>query len=118
MAALLLKKDRAGEGLYAAQIYRPGQVVVEFEEVAWRPARDRYTVEHPFGGHLFHPILAKAAHSCEPSCRISFPDRAMIAVRTIGPGEPITFDYQTTDRQISQPFDCHCGSRRCRGRIK
>lgn len=116
-SALMLKKDRTGEALYATRRYRTGEVVFEFEHVALRPERDRHTVEHPFGGHLFHPILAKTAHSCEPNCRIAVLDRMMIAIRDIAPGEPITFDYLSTERRISHPFDCLCGSRRCRGRI-
>jgi hypothetical protein len=118
MSALIMKKDRTGEGLYACRRYRPGETVFAFEHVAMRPERDRYTVEHPFGGHLFHPVLAKTAHSCDPNCRISILDRAMVAVRTIAPGEPITFDYHSTERRLSHPFDCLCGSARCRGRIE
>lgn len=118
MTALILKKDTTGEALYAAQSYRPGEVVLKFEHVAWRPARDRYTVEHPFGGHLFHPILAKTAHSCEPNCRISFPDRTLVAVRSIAPGDAITFDYKSTESRMSHPFVCLCGSGQCRGRIE
>jgi hypothetical protein len=116
--ALMVKRDHTGQGLYAARRYQPGEVVLSFEHVVWRPARDRYTVEHPFGGHLFHPILAKTAHSCEPNCRISFSDRAMIAISPIASGDAITFDYQSTERRISHPFDCLCGSRRCRRRIE
>jgi len=118
MSALIVKKDRTGEGLYAGRTYRSGEAVVEFEQVGWRSQRDRYTVEHPFGGHLFHPVLAKTGHSCEPNCRVSFPDRALLAARSIAAGEPITFDYLTTEHRISYPFNCLCGSRRCRGRIE
>jgi hypothetical protein len=105
------------EGLYAARCFRPGERVLELDEVTWRPERDRETVEHPFGGHLHHPVLAKAAHSCAPNCRVSFPDRALIAATTIASGEAVTIDYQSTDRRISRPFDCHCGAHGCRGRI-
>jgi hypothetical protein len=112
MAALMLKKDHTGEGLYAARTYRPGDIVVEFEQVEWRSERDRYTVEHPFGGHLFHPVLAKTAHSCEPNCRVSFRDRALVAIKPIIAGGQISFDYRSTEHQISHPFDCLCGSRR------
>jgi hypothetical protein len=117
MAALILRKDHTGEGLYAARFYHPGEVVLAFDEVEWRAERDRHTIEHPFGGHLFHPILARAAHGCEPNCRISFTDRALVALKTITAGESITFDYRSTESRLSHPFDCLCGSRRCRGRI-
>ena len=101
MAALMLKKDHTGEGLYAARTYRPGDIVVEFEQVEWRSERD-----------LFHPVLAKTAHSCEPNCRVSFRDRALVAIKPIIAGGQISFDYRSTEHQISHPFDCLCGSRR------
>jgi hypothetical protein len=118
MSPLMLRKDLTGEALYAGRAYRPGEAVLEFEGIAWRSARDRHTVEHPFGGHVFHPVLAKTSHSCEPNRRVSFPDRALIAVRPIASGEPVTFDYKTTERRISFPFDCLCGSPNCRRRIE
>ena len=118
MTALILKKGHAGERLHAVRRYRPGEVVFDFEQVAWRPARDRHTVEHPFGGHIFHPTLAKVSHSCDPNCRISFPYRAVVAIRSIEPGELISVDYQSTEHSISHPFDCLCGAPRCRGRIE
>ena len=106
-----------GERLYAVRRYGAGEVVLEFEQVAWQPTRDRYTVEHPFGEHFHHPLLAKVSHSCEPNCRVSFRDRTLVAIRPIAPGDPITFDYQSTETRISRPFDCDCGSPACRGRI-
>jgi hypothetical protein len=116
-APLIVKQDATGEALYATRAYRPGDVVFHFQEVEWRPKRDRYTVQHPSGGHIFHPVLAKTAHSCEPNCCIDLPDRAMVAIRPIAAGEAISFDYETTESWFSHPFWCQCGSRRCRGRI-
>jgi len=110
-------KDEGGEELHAARAYRPGDVVFRFEEAEWRAQRDRDTVQHLNGGHVFHPILARTAHSCEPNCCISFPATAMVAIRAIAAGEAITYDYETTETWFSHPFWCRCGSRRCRGRI-
>lgn len=116
-ASLLLKTDHTGEALYATRAYWPGDRVLRFDQLAWRPLRDRYTVQHPHGGHIFHPVLAKVSHACEPNCRVSFPDRALFAIRPILPGEPITFDYRSTESRLSHPFQCLCGSSRCRGWI-
>ena len=117
MAALSLKTDATGEALYASRSYQIGETVVDFGDAVVRAERDKYTVERPGGGHLFHPVLAKTSHGCEPNCRISFPDQAMIAVRPIAAGEAITFDYMTTESAITHPFDCLCGCSNCRGRV-
>jgi len=92
-------------------------VVFRFEDLEWRTHRDQHTVEHPNGQHFFHPTLAKTAHSCDPNCCIDLHDRVMVAVRPIAAGEPISFDYETTETWFTHPFWRLCGSRRCRGRI-
>jgi tyrocidine synthetase-3 len=114
---LLLKRDATGEALYSTRAYWPEDLVLRFDRLTWRPMRDRYTVQHPAGGHIFHPILAKVSHACEPNCRVSLRERALFAVRPILPGEAITFDYQTTESRLSHPFQCVCRSPRCRGWI-
>ena len=116
-AHLLLRKDLTGEALYATRAYWPEDEVLRFDRLVWRPVRDRYTVQHPSGGHIFHPTLAKVSHACEPNCRVSFRERALVAVTPILPGEAITFDYQSTESRLSHPFQCLCGSPRCRGWI-
>ena len=117
LAALLVKRREDGEAVLATRPYRPGDLVFRFEEAEWRPQRDGDTVEQPAGGHLYHPLLARTGHSCEPNCCVSFPDRALVAIRPIEPGEAITYDYESTESWFSHPFWCQCGSRRCRGRI-
>ncbi len=110
-------KDEGGETHRAVRAYRPGDVVFRFDEVEWRTQRDRDTVQHLRGGHFFHPLLARTGHSCEPNCCVSFPTHSVVAVRAIAAGEPITYDWETTETWFSHPFWCRCGSRRCRGRI-
>ena len=52
-------------------------------------------------------------HSCDPSARIV--GREVRALRAILPGDEITFDYDTTEMEMAEPFDCQCGSVGCRG---
>jgi hypothetical protein len=112
-----VRRDRTGLSLYALRPYAPGDVVLEFRNLTWRIDRDQFTVEHPSGAHVFHPLLAKAAHSCEPNTRLDLRQRVMLATRAIRPDDCISFDYASTERRISHPFDCLCRSRACRGRI-
>ncbi|MBL8856947.1 MAG: SET domain-containing protein-lysine N-methyltransferase [Planctomycetes bacterium] len=50
-------------------------------------------------------------HSCEPNA--AFRGLELVAIRSIAPGESITFDYDTTEWEIAAPFRCHCGGRDC-----
>lgn len=55
-------------------------------------------------------------HSCEPTAAIRGMD--VVALREIGQWEEITFDYDTTEYDMAEPFDCRCGNLLCRGRIQ
>jgi tyrocidine synthetase-3 len=114
---VVVRKHPTGEALYATRPFCAGEAVFWFEEVERRAARDRDTVQHPDGDHIYHPLLAAAAHCCEPSCCISFTDAAVVALREILPGEAITFDYETTEDAFANPFWCRCGAPGCRVRI-
>jgi SET domain-containing protein len=55
-------------------------------------------------------------HSCEPNCCLSRDEtRAFIlTLRTIGPGEELTYDYEY---DVSENLPCRCEAPGCRGRL-
>lgn len=55
-------------------------------------------------------------HHCEPSTVIR--DRAVTALRDIARGESVTFDYNTTEYDLAEPFECHCRSAQCVGVVR
>jgi hypothetical protein len=55
-------------------------------------------------------------HSCEPNAAIR--NRDVFALRNIDPWEQVTFNYNTTEFEMAEPFDCRCGSQRCIGRVR
>jgi hypothetical protein len=55
-------------------------------------------------------------HSCDPNTVIS--NREVIALREIAPWTDITFNYNSTEYDMAEPFDCHCGAARCFGVIR
>jgi hypothetical protein len=55
-------------------------------------------------------------HSCHPNCIIQ--NRAVIALRVIEPGEELTFDYDSNEYDMAEPFDCNCGSAACARTIR
>lgn len=60
-------------------------------------------------------------HSCSPNCYIDFDQLALVALRDIGAGEELTFDYNTSEYDLVDqgcPFTCLCGSQKCVGEVK
>ena len=55
-------------------------------------------------------------HHCEPTTVIR--NREVIALRRIAEGEGVTFDYNTTEYDMAEPFHCHCGSVHCVGVVR
>lgn len=55
-------------------------------------------------------------HACAPSTFIR--DREVIATRDIAALEGVTFDYNTTEYDMAEPFRCHCGSAQCVGLVR
>lgn len=55
-------------------------------------------------------------HACEPATAIR--EREVIALRDLARGDGVTFDYNTTEYDMAEPFRCHCGSARCVGLVR
>ncbi len=56
-------------------------------------------------------------HSCQPNAGFSG-QIALTALRDIGPGEEICFDYAMSESSVFAEFDCRCGAPLCRGRVR
>jgi uncharacterized protein len=54
-------------------------------------------------------------HSCEPNCEVDEIDGRvwLFAIRNIGAGEELVWDYNLYDDE--DPAPCHCGAPKCRG---
>jgi len=55
-------------------------------------------------------------HGCEPTTRIV--DREVVALRDIAPLEAVSFDYNTTEYDMAEPFQCRCGAPSCVGLVR
>lgn len=55
-------------------------------------------------------------HACDPTALIRV--RNVIARRDIEPGEAVTFNYNTTEYDMAEPFRCNCQSAMCVGIVR
>lgn len=57
-------------------------------------------------------------HSCSPSAYVSVEDLTARALYDLEPGEEVTYNYNTTEFEISSPFQCHCQAENCLSDIR
>lgn len=55
-------------------------------------------------------------HSCEPNAGLRG-QITLVALRDIGPGEEVCFDYAMSDCSSYDEFECACGAPNCRRRV-
>lgn len=133
--AYVVQPRNGSYAMFAARRLRAGELVFRGEERAqrivtrahvessWSEAdRDTfYRYAYPVGPDVF--ILwdtdpaewAPQNHACDPNT--AFAGLNVVTTRDVEPGAELTLDYATCYDSRMVPFDCACGSPRCRGRI-
>jgi len=128
-----------GRGVFALRRIRKGTRIIEYlgDRISHREADRRYEAKRPDDNHTFLFIVDRGVvidagidgndarfinHSCDPNCESLIEDRRVFveAVRTIQPGEELTYDYQIgRDRDdppnVDEIYRCRCGAASCRG---
>lgn len=128
-----------GMGTFATQRIRKGTRIVEYlgERITPKEADERYDDDHTQDSRVLLFVVDKRTvidagvggnearfinHSCEPNCEAVIDARRIFieALRTISPGEELTYDYNLTrdeqdDPQTETEYACHCGAPACRG---
>ena len=133
-----------GRGVFALRRIRKGTRIIEYlgDRVSHREADRRYenkrsaTITRSCSSSIAASVIDGGSngndarfinHSCDPNCESVIEDRRVFieAMRTIQPGEELTYDYQigrdrTDPPDIDEIFACHCGAgtaaARCSGR--
>jgi uncharacterized protein len=128
-----------GMGVFASRRIASGTRIIEYlgERVSHSEADQRYESKDRLDNHTFLFIVDRRTvidagvhgnearfinHACQPNCESVIEDARVFieALRTIQPGEELTYDYQI-QREADDPpdvdaiFACHCGFAKCRG---
>jgi uncharacterized protein len=128
-----------GRGAFAVRQIRKGTRIVEYlgDRLTHRQADERYEDKSARDNHTFLFIVDRGVvidggvtgndarfinHSCDPNCESVIEDRRVFieAIRTVKPGDELTYDYQIgRDRSdppdVDEIFACRCGAASCRG---
>ena len=128
-----------GYGVFATRRIRKGTTVVEYlgDRVSHAQADARYEDKDPDDNHTFlFTVDSKTVidggvngndaryinHGCDPNCESTTLNKRVFieAIRTIQPGEELSYDYQIQRDKDDAPnvdevFACRCGAASCRG---
>ncbi len=125
----------SGYGIFAAMAFETGDIVFTGEERAHRVVTQRHVDDtwssddrtlfrhyaYPLSSEVYAlwdadpTIWAPQNHSCEPNTE--FVGLNVVALREIALGDELTIDYARSMNELSESFDCRCGTPSCRGRI-
>jgi len=128
-----------GKGVFATRRIRKGTRIVEYlgERVSHAESDRRYEGHDVNDNHTFLFIVDRGIvidagvngnearfinHSCDGNCESVIEKRRVFieAIRTIEPGEELSYDYQIgrdadDPANVDEIYCCLCGSAQCRG---
>lgn len=99
--------------------FLPSEVVQRFRARQWLSRPTRHSVQVGAAEHILlaPECLQFINHGCDPNVVFDTEAGAVVAIRTIEPGDEVLLFYPSTEWSLSSPFDCACGSPRCIGRV-
>jgi hypothetical protein len=124
---IAVEETSQGRRLIAAAPMAAAEIILRLDG-ATVAAPTRYSVQVTETTHVAPPdpndvreMIARYPwcfmnHSCAPTAYIQ--NRRVIALHPLHPGDAVTFDYNTTEAAMAEPFSCHCGAPECIGTIR
>lgn len=106
--------------LFALRSYQPGEVIADFSAGTISSEPTYLTVQVDVDIHitLSPEFLQYINHSCDPNVFFNTTTMQLIALREVSTEEEMTFFYPSTEWEMTQSFNCYCGSPACIGEIK
>src|SRR5262245_2833050 len=107
-----------GAAVLAVQALAPGMSVGSLTGTLTH-FPDPYTIQIDAHTHLLPDgqLWRYLNHSCTPTCRIDFSTWTLVTTRAIQCHEELTFNYLTTEWDMTAPFMCQCGTLNCYGYV-
>ncbi len=81
------------------------------------PGQDTIQVDERFHISAAGSPWRSIRHSCDPNCAVNFNTWTFYATRPIEAGTDLTYNFLTTEWELTAPFRCACGARCCQGDI-
>jgi SET domain len=102
-----------GRAVYAAAPIGAGEMVLALPPV-FDDAPGRHTIQISERRHqaFTGDVDDFLNHSCAPTCRVDAAGLRVVALVPLGVGQELTFNYLTTEWDLTEPFVCSCEGQR------
>ena len=117
-AVRVMGDELSGRRVTATRAIQAGEVLADLRAAHPASAPTRFTVqvgEHAHIDGLWQFTFLN--HSCAPNVHVDAIAMSIWALRDISEGEELGYFYPSTEWQMAEPFDCHCGAEGCIGRV-
>lgn len=124
----LVEVHPKGLGVIATKFFRKGTIVSKllYDSIVPREGKGKYYLQiwedcFANNGVRLNTIDNYLNHSCDPNTIVNVPRSNFTAIKDIPPGKEITWNYLTTEYDLSkdgEDFLCQCGAENCIGVIE
>ena len=115
IAEVRQKISNEQNALFSLRPYQPGEVIADFSAGTISAEPTYLTVQVGVGKHItLQPeFLQYINHSCDPNVFFDTTSMQLVALRELDKEEEMTFFYPSTEWEMTQSFNCYCGSPVC-----
>jgi hypothetical protein len=108
------------KSLHACKHFSAGEMFCTFQAEAVLPAATYLTIQVEENEHisLLPEYLRYTNHSCSPNLFFDTSRLIVECIKSIEPGEELTFFYPSSEWEMAQSFECCCGTSACIGKIQ
>jgi hypothetical protein len=108
------------KSLHTTTAFNAGETICKFSAATELENPTYLTVQTGINNHitLSPSFLQYINHSCEPNVFFNTSSMELMALKDISVGDELVFFYPSTEWDMTQSFQCFCGSSACLKEIK
>jgi hypothetical protein len=112
---VLLNTSTSQKALHATVAIQPGEIISKFHAGVTQNYATYLTVQTGVDTHItLQPeFLQYINHSCNPNVFFDTTNMELVCLKSLQPGDELTFFYPSTEWDMSQPFVCNCQEKDC-----
>ena len=119
-ADIINNNNTQQKSLHATAAFNAGETICNFSAATELENPTYLTVQIGIKKHitLSPSFLQYINHSCEPNVFFNTSTMELMALKNISIGDELVFFYPSTEWNMTQSFQCFCGSLQCLHEIK